>query len=499
MNAHTHLGTARRSVQSMIESRPAQNSGRFNSPRTPQLVAFCLATAAFLAIVMGLILGRSTVDVWGAFVIPALLLIIMIPIIRVIERQQSTDLSRLLVIGLIARFIATYYRFLMEANYYGYGDAMTYFSIGHVRVDQLLTGAIPLGDFVPTGSSTTFIQNLTGPIELITGQSSAGTFAVYSLFGFIGIWGFIGAARRAIPEINLRRYALLVLFLPTMLFWSSAIGKDAWMTMCLGILAAGASRIFTRTRGGIVLTGIGMIGVVVCRPHIGVIAAAALLVTIVVARPRRATQTSASPSGPLRIGLIVIAIVALAFSLGAITSVFPKAQPFSDPASLSAISIDTASQTARGNSQIEATSANQIWLYPVAFASAVFRPLIFEARTPPSLIAAIEGTVLIALVVRWRKNVFAGLRLLRSSPYLLFATLDGVMFFIIFASISNLGILARQRVQGLPFILLLLAIETVAERNQLVDSSDDHGDNSQNSGPTVPPGPHESSEASDSR
>ena len=32
-----------------------------------------------------------------------------------------------------------------------------------------------------------------------------------------------------------RRYALLVLFLPSLLFWPSSIGKEAWMTLALGL------------------------------------------------------------------------------------------------------------------------------------------------------------------------------------------------------------------------------------------------------------------------
>jgi hypothetical protein len=208
----------------------------------------------------------------------------------------------------------------------------------------------------------------------------------------------------------------------------------------------------------------------VCRPHVMLLAVGALLLTVVFVGTRHSAR--GGRGGASRIVLIVLLVVGVTIALGSLTAVFPKAQPLSDPASVTGLVNQASAKTSLGGSQVETTNPNAVWNYPYAMLSALYRPLIIEARNPPTFIAAIEGTVLLILTVRWRRNIFAALRQLRETPYLLFAALYGSMFFVVWASLSNLGIIARQRVQGLPFMLLLLAVQTPKERAK-ADAVDD--------------------------
>jgi len=230
----------------------------------------------------------------------------------------------------------------------------------------------------------------------------------------------------------------------------------------LGVFAVGAARLLTRARGGVPILVVAGLLAGVCRPHVVLLAVGALLVTVVFVGTRDQSRTGGG--GAKRVVFIVVLVVGLTVAFGSLTAIFPRAQPLSDPTSVTGLVAGTQARTNIGGSQVETTNPNQVWNYPFAMLSALYRPLLIEARNPPTLIAAIEGTLLLALTIVWRRNVAAGLRQLRQTPYLLFAVLYGSMFYVVWSSISNLGILARQRVQGLPFMLLLLAIETKQER-----------------------------------
>lgn len=122
----------------------------------------------------------------------------------------------------------------------GKGDALEY-----DRVGRNLALFFRQGDFsVDIGQrvvGTGFIEIFTGLVYTLTGSTRLGGFFVYSWLGFWGLYLFFRAFRLVFPEGNHRRYGLLLFFLPSMLFWSSSIGKDAWMTMALGVFTYGAA------------------------------------------------------------------------------------------------------------------------------------------------------------------------------------------------------------------------------------------------------------------
>ena len=88
----------------------------------------------------------------------------------------------------------------------------------------------------------------------------------------------------------------------------------------------------------------------------------------------------------------------------------------------------------------------------------LFRPFPFEVHNVPALLAAIEGTVLMALfVLSWpRLRTIPGR--LRKQPYVTFCLTYTVLFCLVFSAFQNFGILARERVMVYPFVLVLLAL-----------------------------------------
>src|SRR5262249_44231045 len=91
-------------------------------------------------------------------------------------------------------------------------------------------------------SGTNVMKGFTGMVYSITPMSRLSGFFVYGFIAFIGCIFYWRAFQIAFPSGEVRRYAMLVLLFPSIAFWPSAIGKDGWMALALGVTAYGAAR-----------------------------------------------------------------------------------------------------------------------------------------------------------------------------------------------------------------------------------------------------------------
>jgi hypothetical protein len=97
-------------------------------------------------------------------------------------------------------------------------------------------------------------------------------------------------------------------------------------------------------------------------------------------------------------------------------------------------------------------------LFPQDVVTVLFRPLPFEVHNVTGLVDSVEGLVLMGIVLQSRQRLYHIVRIVRRTPYVLVAVLYSAIFIYLFAAIGNLGVIAREKVQLLPFFLLLLAV-----------------------------------------
>ena len=95
---------------------------------------------------------------------------------------------------------------------------------------------------------------------------------------------------------------------------------------------------------------------------------------------------------------------------------------------------------------------------PGAVVKVLFRPLIYEGTNLQVILSALEGTVLLAIVVWKLPMMWRNKWVLRENPMMMMAFLYTGGFVVAFSAINNLGILARQRVQVLPMFLAWLVV-----------------------------------------
>jgi hypothetical protein len=299
---------------------------------------------------------------------------------------------------------------------------------------------------------------LTGWVYAITGTTIVGGYLVFSLFGFWGLYFFYRAFRTAFPQGDHKRYALILFFLPSLLFWSSSIGKEAWMTLCLGVTAFGAARLLSHRRGGLPVVLIGVVGLIMVRPHVALVAFLALFAGYIVRPARRPSLTS-----PIaKVGGIIILLLVGFLVLSQVQNFFGVTKL--DTAAVDTVLERTNTQSAQGGSEYQVEQVSGPLGFVKATIAVVFRPWPYEAHNAMSAIASLEGVLILGLFLISARRLAQLPRLLLRAPYVMFATVFSIGFIIAFASVGNFGILVRQRVQLYPFLFVLLALPAVRTR-----------------------------------
>ncbi len=351
-----------------------------------------------------------------------------------------------------AKMIGALVRAAVVAWVYGNrSDALDYHRFG-----QSLASEFRVFNFsrAPSLSGTDFMRTFTGVIYSFTGASKVSGAIVMSFLSFLGLVLLWRAFRLAVPDGAHHRYALLVLFLPSLLYWPSALGKEAFAILCLGVCAYGVARV---TNGhlafGSLTFALGLTGLTMLRPHVSLTVFAGVALAGFVGKSRR----PGGASGILRIGLFGVLLVMAVFLASSTESFF----------GVESLNQETVNQVLReaegqtseaGSSFAPVNMTTNPALAPLAFATVFYRPFPFEASSVVAAASALEGVFLIWLTWASRSRLRSMFRSMRRQPYIAFCV--GIVFTFVYAfsAFSNFGILARQRCQVLPFFLALLCL-----------------------------------------
>jgi len=239
-----------------------------------------------------------------------------------------------------------------------------------------------------------------------------------------------------------------VFFLPSMVFWPSSVGKEAWMTTMLGLGAYGLARLLTQKRFAYVAIIAATAGLTIVRPHVAAIYAAGMAGAFLLRRTK-------GGGGKVRkvLGLIVLAVV-----VGLVMRQLQSFFGLEEGLDAQEVFERTADRSAQGGSRFDANQPTSIVDLPWALVTVLFRPFLFEARTAAGAFTALEGTVLLGLFAWSIPRLVRLPRMVIARPYVGFVLIYSLVFVFAFSSISNFGILARQRTQLLPIAVVALTV-----------------------------------------
>lgn len=371
---------------------------------------------------------------------------------RIGRRRADLELAGLLRLSLSVKLLATLPRFELRQ------DAADYHRAGVKLADSFrsLDFVVDTGQEIP-GTGT--VRYATGLVGVGTFDNEFATFVVFSLAGFVGTMWFLRAFMIALPSVDPRRYALLLLFWPSLLYWPSSTGKDALMLLGLAAVAVGVAEILQSRVHGVVWALPGLTLCALVRPHVALIAVTAAVCAIVV---RGRTHGDRTGGTILRLLVIGALVVGGALASDAVEGLFDI--DGLNPSGLSA-ALDLAnSRSTQGGSSFVAARIDTVVDYPWGFSTVLFRPFPHEAATPAMLLTSIEALALAGLTLAAVPRFVASISRLRREAYSVYAATFVGVFVYLFSAIGNFGILARQRTMMLPLLLVVIALPTARER-----------------------------------
>ncbi len=353
-------------------------------------------------------------------------------------------LPLLFPVAFLAKMAGSAVRYLMVAVYYGYGDAFAYHRTGVAIAPIWRSLEVPT---VSRGSfGTQVTAHITGLLYVpVTPPMFAG-FLMFATLSFVGMVAFYLAFRRVVPHWGAFPYFVLLFFLPTMIFWPSSIGKDALLVLGLGLASLGTALAFARRHvWGPLLMGAGIGFAALIRPHVAVIAVGAMVLAVLLARASRLGGSRST-----RIVVATVALVALVYLVPLASARLGVDQ------GLDTFLQEQQRRTSQGGSAVVGKPATSPLDLPEATLRVLFRPLPYEASSPAMLLSSAESLLLLGMIL-WRlPTMWANRAVVRRVPYLLYALGFTGAFVVAFSAIFNLGIIARQRSQVVPFLLALV-------------------------------------------
>lgn len=436
------------------------------SPNHAPVFAVIAMTAVLVALGYGM--NHTSYLVWGGFWVAPVLLVLSLPVANRAARLDGDAIGRIvLVAAAIKVVVAPLLRYWMAFSLYGgSSDAALYHQSGRALAPLFRDGIYrDLGEI----SGTRFIEILTGQVYALIGPTRLGGFMVFSWFSFLGCYLFYRAFRTAYPDGDGRRYALLVFFFPTLLFWPSSIGKEAFMVLVLGAAALGAAQLLAGRFRGLVWLVLGLWGAAVVRPHMALIAAAGLVVAAPLAVLRGGAHGHRRQRGRLGGAVLLLALLLAGSTLIGVAEDFFGLDSLNSQTAQEQLD-ETTRRSGKSGSTFASYSPNNPVGFVLSSVTVLFRPFPFEVRNIQALLTSLEGLALLGLAVMSLRRLARLPRELFRRPYVAFAVVYTFAFIYAFSSLVNFGILARQRSQLLPVLFAVLCIPNRLEATEPVTS-----------------------------
>jgi hypothetical protein len=432
-------------------SPPPVEQGAWMSPPQRKRPMWC--TAAFflfgLFTMMQLALTASgDGEAAGGLVAGLIVLVITYYVARSLARRDDNpQILPIIMGGLCLKLIGTYVRYKVSIHLYKTGDFIDYDAWGRKIATSLRHGHL----IQPPGrlAGTNFIRVMTGYMYALLPARMMSGFVIYGFLSFVGLLFFWRAYRIAISPKHDTTYLQWLVLLPSLIYWPSAIGKDAFMVLCAGVAAYGAAYLLTdKTVKGLIGVSAGVGGMIMVRPHFALATCGGLALAFLLRRQR---------------GGFFRTILALGFVVAIALFAVQAAKHFFGISALNQGSIekqlqDTSSQTSEGGSAFHPVIVNSPIKFPLGALTVIYRPLPYEAHTSQTMATALEDMILLIVTIRCLPRILRAIRKSRNLPYLLYAIGALLVFIIVFSGFSNFGILARQRAVIQPLFLVFLSL-----------------------------------------
>lgn len=333
------------------------------------------------------------------------------------------------------------FHFLLGIAYYfftrnGGGDAWGYWLNGK----NLIPGQFM--ELILKGGGTHFMHAFNSIPASVLGMGFFANTMFYSLLGALGVCYFFIITIRTVPNNSqVKGYYLfpLIFYLPNLHFWSSGVGKDTVLFLCIAMFVYAIMSPVRR----IPLILISILLSAAVRPHITFMLVLSYGIAYLLGSKAPAWQRMLFSLAFIGLGILLL----------------PKVLEIARMDELSAEEFEAFSTSqASALSQSHTGSAIDISSYPfpLKVLTFLFRPFFFDARSITGLLASVENLFLIILFVKIFAN--SPVQAFRAAPFII----KGFVIFLILGTIAfslslgNVGIMIRMKNMFLPGLLIFI-------------------------------------------
>jgi hypothetical protein len=381
--------------------------------------------------------GRNIFETDRAFDYAYAVLIALVLFVPVAALPASPAERKVLIAGWAAKVGATLGFALFYERRYSFLDAYTYAAAGQAKTIDLSSA------FGVDGTER--VRAICWMVNKTLGVGYHGTKVLFSFAGMLGVY-FVYRAWRSHKGPSSKLLAILF-FTPSILWWSSTLGKDPLVLLGVGLYAFGVVLAFHGRFGeGIPIAAAGFAVATFVRGWLGPVLVAPLVI-LALLRVRRI--------GPV---LVLTSAMAAYFVFG-----FGRLSQSLGAASVNEFlqttgNIATGFESGGSNlilRQDVSTVGGALRFLPIGAFTALFRPLPGEVNNVFGAMAGVEGGVIlffaIVAVLRARRDLVR-------DPVVVWIAGTVLLWSLLYAFISyyNLGTASRYRLQILPLMIVLL-------------------------------------------
>ncbi len=324
---------------------------------------------------------------------------------------------------------------------------------------------------------TFFVIRVIAPLVIVSLNSYLITTILLASISYIGVWKCFRTAVSYYPSL-MNKFAIAFLFMPSIVFWGSAILKDTftfsatcWFIHSLDEIVFKRRKIWSNTLALFLCTMV----IIIVKPYIFMVLFPAALLWIFHSR------ITAIKSTVVKFILVPVGgLLVLGSSAYTLTSLEDSLDKFSMDKALRTIEVsqeDLTRSEAYGSNYFEIGKLDGTWggvlsKFPIAVNAALFRPYIWESRSVVILLSAVENfwLLIMALGTLLKARSFL-LRVLFGESRVMFFMLFALSFaFVVGVTTPNFGALVRFKIPMIPFFVAsMYLIRFLTERKRLAD------------------------------
>ena len=330
----------------------------------------------------------------------------------------------LLALSLMLVHIAASVVYFLYVQRYPADTTIYYFDQIHIAQHSFALGTIFTAKFV----------------QFLKGSLGASYLDCFVLFQAVGFWGVI-FLMRTFEEIQVMAnsgsaiWPNYLLFLPSLHFWTSAIGKDAPLFFAVSICTWSSIHLSRR----FIPLSVAILTMVLFRPHVALLAVASLAAAAFFHREMRPAS---------KILLLGIAIGALGVLAGTVHNTLGVDVSSADSVSDFLRERSNITEMAKGGTAVISAS------FFARLASLLFRPFFFDASGLFGIIASVENVGSILLFISLLKNQRYFRFALKNSFSVKFMAMFSFLLIMMLTIVYyNVGLGIRQRVMVFPTLL----------------------------------------------